>query len=145
MEHYKENIYPKNYREEFQKDSNFEFLPVPASEWVFRTPPGQNIPKPKLEESKIQPAVLCTSRKNKALYEINSNVNVDFSQCVKGMNVPCHNKFMKHVATFKQNECGDEGMDFLEPCYPSISEFSTQFRLSRLQKGKETRKETKPY
>lgn len=138
----------RNRREDQQE--NFDFIPIPETEWVFKTPPGQRIPKPKLAECTIQPAVVCTGRKTKALFEINANAtkSVDLSQLTKGTTVPCDNKYVKHIGTFKDAVFTDDGMAFLEPlesCYSTISELSSSFRLSRLQKTKDIHNENKPY
>ncbi|XP_050512481.1 uncharacterized protein LOC126888351 [Diabrotica virgifera virgifera] len=68
------------------------------SEWVFETPPRQRIPNMVLEESELQPAVLCTTKKEKQLFEWKKKLQIKPTDFKDKENIPISN-YMDNVAT----------------------------------------------
>ncbi|XP_072393006.1 uncharacterized protein [Diabrotica undecimpunctata] len=84
------------YPQENNCDINFSLYN--KSEWVFETPPRQRIPAMSIEESELQPAVLCTTKKEKQLFEWKKKLQVKTTDFNGKENIPINN-YMDNVAT----------------------------------------------
>lgn len=75
----------QQYRSVKTEMQEYVFQPIPASEWVFKTPERQKIKEQKPKQTEMVPAFLHTTSKDKTLYEMKDDFNVEFKLKTKSM------------------------------------------------------------
>lgn len=86
-----------------------DFHYVPKCNWVYETPPRQKVVLPRVEKCAIQPAVICTAKKQSNIYELHQTVNVDLSEYINRQNVEVDRRYMRRVASFDEKVEADLG------------------------------------
>ncbi|CAH0549468.1 unnamed protein product [Brassicogethes aeneus] len=113
------DLSPYLVRQSNNPDNNMEFKLYKPEEWVYSTPPRQRIVLPQPEESAIQPAILCSTRKQHNIFELreSSNIRMDFEKFHNHQPISLDQRFLKHITTIdvESQRSGDPiwgGMDF---------------------------------
>ncbi|KAJ8916611.1 hypothetical protein NQ315_000256 [Exocentrus adspersus] len=90
-----------------------DFFYIPEEEWVYQTPPKQELAFG-VEECAIQPALILAEDDQNDIYELNPNIRVDLTGYTNRQNLEVDGRYMRRIASFDKDKGAKRGSDHFE-------------------------------